>query len=198
MRTKIFIFALAMMLNTCLLFALPFLKYLSQETGLRVVQYNNQQVRVLQVNLEQEKKKPKKLVKVKTLKPKLGKQKAEKSRFDLDLGLGTAGTGVALQGAATKNIIYEQHEVDGKPVRISGRDVEAPINFTEKDLTGKVELEVIIEANGRVSFVETRLETPLGYNLAKAASTAVKTWKFRAARIKKVPVRIRVIIPFVF
>ncbi len=197
LRGKLVVGLGALCVSSAILFALPLMKYFTGRTANAGDAELGQPLKITQLNLDEKKKKIKK-VKVKTTRPKLTRQAQTSSRFKLDFGLGGFGDGASMSSSDSANIIYNEGSVDIDPVRVSGRAPEVPGAFAAASIEGRVEVQAVIEANGEVSQLKVILETPPNYQLGRSAAAAMRTWRYRPAMVKNLPVRIRVIVPFIF
>ncbi|BBM89535.1 hypothetical protein COTS27_01239 [Spirochaetota bacterium] len=196
-RTMVVVSIIALVINIGVLFVMPLIKHIRKEQLLEADVNANAQLKVTRVSFE-EKEKPVKKVKIKTVKPKLTKKEVRDDRFDLDFAVGANGGGAAISSDDVGSVIYDEGDVEVDPVRISGREPEVPFAFAATEGEGRVEVQVVIDTDGRVGEVQVILEDPPSYQLGRAVAAAVRTWKYRPAMVKGIPVRIRVIVPFIF
>lgn len=193
---KLLIFAFAAVISLVFLLVLPLYQYYVRGSDLEKSGSKKDSIVAVPISLSQKPKKVKKL-RVRSKKPKIAQSATRSDRFNLDLSA-SGGTGVAMGVGDTADIIYDQGQVDSLPVRVRGRAPEVPRSFSISGQRGLVELELIIEVDGKVGKVSVSKEEPKGYGLAEVAIKAVRTWKFRPALLNGIPVRLRVTQPFGF
>ncbi len=194
MGYKIKIIVLAVLVNTVIFFFLPYIKYLQDKKLAELLTGSKKQTVVRTFTPPPE---------VKKREIKLQKQQRQREnqsnndRFKLDLALDT-GVGVGIGGDAGENLIYQEGDVDVLPQKRSGNNPEIPSLFASSGKSGKVEVQVVIDEAGNVLRVQPLSEEPQGYGLKNSVVSVIWNWKFRPATLKNIPVKIQVIIPFVF
>ncbi len=195
MNYKYKIVLLAFIVNGVIFFLLPYIKYLQDKklAELFNTQNNNPIAREFKVTPPEDKKKKLKIKKNQSSQ----KKKVSNERFQLNLGV-NQGTGIGIASDNDKNIIYQEGDVDSLPEKISGNDPRVPDFFLQSSLPGRVEALVVIDEKGKVVKVSTLKEEPPDYQLKNSVANAVWGWRFKPATLKNIPVKIQVIIPFVF
>jgi TonB family protein len=127
-----------------------------------------------------------------------GSERAMAMKFTPDLSVeGSAnGASVAMQGQDLKAEVFEEGQTDENPVPIFTPAVEYPERAREQGIQGVLKVEFIIDISGRVQSV-TILESPHPSISAEARKT-IAQWRFKPARNKGVPVRVRRRLPIEF
>ena len=109
-------------------------------------------------------------------------------------GVGT-GTGI---GSAAQQVVYDAGQVEEEASVLKEVTSNMPLRAKREGVSGRVELFLVVEANGTVSSIQIIKEEPLGYGFGKEASTAMAGFIFKAAKIKGVPVRQKYRKQFIF
>jgi len=81
---------------------------------------------------------------------------------------------------------------------IERTDPRYPRKAMRREISGAVELELLVDESGRVSGVEIVQETPTEIGFAEAASTAARDWRFEPFTLDGRPIEHRVRIEFEF
>ncbi len=195
MNEKVKIIALALVINTVVFFFLPYLKHLQDKKLAELLgdKPENALAKSFKITPPEVKKK-----KIKVQKRKVENDKQlNNDRFKLDLSLNT-GSGIGIGSASDENVVYQEGDVDTLPQKIRANDPEIPNLFARSSLKGNVEVLVVINEQGRVVKISPLKEEPKGYELLKSVTSAVWGWRFKPATLKNIPVKVEVIIPFVF
>jgi protein TonB len=140
----------------------------------------------------QPKKKEKKVVRKKIRKVSSEQSRSTMSsmqmRFNPDLGV-AEGEGVAVESRDLEAVIFEEGETDEDPVPLHISPVAYPNRAKELGIQGVLLIEIVIGLDGKVESVEI-LKSPHPSFSSEARKT-VKKWRFKPAKNKGVPVRIR-------
>lgn len=140
----------------------------------------------------QPKKKEKKVVRKKIRKVSSEQNRSTMSsmqmRFNPDLGV-AEGEGVAVESQDLEAVIFEEGETDEDPVPLHVSPVAYPNRAKELGIQGILLIEIVIGLDGKVESVEI-LKSPHPSFSSEARKT-VKKWRFKPAKNKGVPVRIR-------
>jgi protein TonB len=129
--------------------------------------------------LKKEKPPPKVHPKVKNIIPKLDASNLSllDVAFEADLGLAD-GMQVSL---GVK--IWNEADVDQKPVALFKAQPIYPIGAKSKNVTGRVELRMMVDRDGRVKNIEILKGEPEGV-FEDATKEAVVRWRFQPAKVK--------------
>lgn len=200
-KSVILIGSVAFVINSVFVFSLPLVDFLKTNSFGTLLAVRDKKLEAVKVNLETPpKKKPKIKPRVEPKSTEINRKfDARSDRFQLDLGVNQGtGAGVAISENSQKNIIFSQNEVEVDPIRTGGRTPVIPQAFIDLNQEGRVDLEVVIDENGEMVDARLLQEDPVGFGLKESALSAIKTWKFKPARINRIPVKVRVIIPFIY
>lgn len=194
---RIGLFALAFVVTFVVFFTFPVLNYLQHRDKKKRPETTAARVLSLQqVNLNEEKKEKRKL-KVRDAKPQKSAAKAETGRFQLKLGVANEG-GVSVSESDTKVIVYNEGEVDQEAVPTKRNLPRKPQAAEAAGVTGEVEVEFVVDEGGKVISAKAVKVNPDGYGFKEAAVNAIWEWRFKPATYKKIPVRVRYIVPIRF
>jgi len=92
--------------------------------------------------------------------------------------------------------VYELFDVDEPPEPIKHVQPEYPKEALEKGLEGRVLVEAVIDENGNV--IDARIEYSDNEIFNEAALAAMRKMKFKPAKLRGIPVKVRIIQPFIF
>ena len=107
-------------------------------------------------------------------------------------GIDPRCTSAGASGAAPADTaIYDTSRVDTRPAYVSGQPPRYPKDLREAGTTGDVEVEIVVNADGRVEPSSIRVLEYSDREFADSAVDAVRTWRFCPATRRGVPVRIR-------
>ncbi|MBD3343786.1 MAG: TonB family protein [Chitinivibrionales bacterium] len=138
---------------------------------------------------EEKKQKQQRIRKVRSGEAKEG-GKSMKFKFSPDLGV-EGGEGVAVQTQGDMEaVVFEEGETDEPFVVINRQPPPYPDRARELGIEGALELLFVIGVDGKVHDLEiVRSPHP---TISKEARNAVSKWKFKPAKNKGVPVKVRV------
>lgn len=112
-------------------------------------------------------------------------------RFKFTPDLAVEGTGeVAMAREELEAAVFEEGETDEPAVPIYQPSVPYPDRARELEIEGTLEAVIIIDTQGKVSSIEVVRSPHAG--ITAAARKVIATWRFKPARNKGVPVRMRV------
>jgi TonB family protein len=117
-------------------------------------------------------------------------------RFSPDLGVAGAGTGVGMAQQELAAVIFEEGETDEDVVPVHVPPIEYPERARELGIEGVLLLELVIGRDGKVESVEI-LKSPHP-SIAAQARKAVGQWRFKPAKNKGIPVRVRAVKEILF
>ena len=124
-----------------------------------------------------------------------GAGRATELRFTPDLSLGD-GEGVAVDQSAPEMMVFEEGQTDEPVVPLSQRMPTYPPRAKEEGIEGGVQVELIIDREGKVSDVSfVRLPHVV---FRRPVLEAVRRWRFKPAKHKGVPVSVRRRVPIEF
>jgi protein TonB len=110
-------------------------------------------------------------------------------RFALDLSVSAEASDDAVTIAQQQTGIYKTWEVDVRPQERRILFPAFPKEAQEKEVEGRVILEMVISERGRVSTVNIIEEVPSSLGFGQAAVEAVRKWEFEPAMIEGIPVK---------
>jgi periplasmic protein TonB len=121
-----------------------------------------------------------------------GAAKSMSMKFTPDLSVeGSAnGAAVSLQGQDLQAEIFEEGQTDEAFVPVYNPPVEYPERARELGVQGTLEVVFVIDIDGKVTSLEIR-KSPHP-TIATEARKTISSWKFKPARNKGVPVKVRV------
>ena len=109
-------------------------------------------------------------------------------RFSPDLSV--EGTGEVVMGQQDlAAVIFEEGQTDEPPVPVFKPPIPYPERARELEVEGVLEVIIIIDLDGKVKTVEV-VKSPHS-SITSAARKVISTWRFRPARNKGIPVRVR-------
>jgi protein TonB len=123
---------------------------------------------------------PKVNPKLKDIMPKFDAGSMLDVPFQFDLGLAADDAGMAL---STGMKIWNESDVDVKPVPLFRSRPDYPAQAMAKGITGTVTFKFLVDADGMVSSVEIVRSEPAGV-FDDATMAAVRQWRFQPAKIK--------------
>ena len=129
--------------------------------------------------LQKEKPPPKVHPKIKNIIPKMDASNLSMLDVGLEFDLGLAGGMEVSMGVK----IWDELEVDQKPVSLFRMQPIYPIEAKNKNITGRVEFRFLVDRDGRVKEVEILQAEPDGV-FDQAATDAAKRWRFQPAKVK--------------
>ncbi|MBD3420173.1 MAG: TonB family protein [Chitinivibrionales bacterium] len=138
---------------------------------------------------EEKKKKRRRIRQVKSGEAK-GGNRGMKLKFNPDLGV-ASGEGVAVESQQDLEAeVFEEGETDEDFVVIRQTPIEFPERAKEQGIEGTLEVVFIIGVDGQAKDIEiVRSPHP---TITGAARDAIERWKFKPAKNKGVPVKVRV------
>ncbi|MBN8215361.1 MAG: TonB family protein [Spirochaetes bacterium] len=191
------LFSLAFAVTFVVFFTFPVLNYLQHREKKKRPESGGARAITLQpVNLNEEKKEKRKL-KMRDAKPQKAAAKAETGRFQLKLGVAAEG-GVSVSDSDTKVIVYNEGEVDQEAVPTKRNLPRKPQAAEAAGVAGEVEVEFVVDESGKVISAKAVKVNPDGYGFKEAAVNAIWEWRFKPATYKKIPVRVRYLVPIRF
>jgi protein TonB len=93
-------------------------------------------------------------------------------------------------------IVFEIYELDEPPQPLVQVQPEYPEKAKKAKLEGRVIVAAVVDENGDVIQASIHYSTNPIFN--EAALEAAKKMKFKPGRLKDIPVKVKVLIPFVF
>ncbi|MBD3240646.1 MAG: TonB family protein [Chitinivibrionales bacterium] len=110
-------------------------------------------------------------------------------KFTPDLSV-SSGSGVGVEQADLESMVFEEGETDEAAVLLRRTSVPYPRRAVEMGIEGTAVLEIVVGRDGRVESVTViRVPHPV---LRKPLTETVERWRFRPAKQKGIPVRMRV------
>jgi TonB family protein len=107
-----------------------------------------------------------------------------------DLGVeGAGGVEVAMQGQDLEAMVFDESQTDENVVPLFTPSVEYPPRAREIGVQGALEAIITIDRNGEVAKVEI-VKSPHP-SISEEAKRVIATWRFKPAKIKGVPVKVR-------
>jgi protein TonB len=133
--------------------------------------------------------------KVQEIKPRAAKSESgvERARaftmkFSPDLNVGTSD-GVAVEESNLETVVFEEGEADVSAIPVLRAPIPFPPRARDAGIGGVVEMIILVDRKGNVASVEfTKVPSPL---FKKPVEEVVRTWKFKPAMNKGVPVNMR-------
>jgi TonB family protein len=110
-------------------------------------------------------------------------------RFTPDLSVEGSG-GVAMAREELAAVVFEEGETDEPAVPLYQPAIPYPDRARDLEIEGTLEVILIIDTRGRVSSIDV-VRSP-HVSITNAARKVIATWRFKPARNKGVPVRMRV------
>jgi len=112
------------------------------------------------------------------------------SRFSPDLSV-EGGGGVAVAAAGTMQAeVFEEGQTDEDAVPVFSSPVPYPDRARELGVEGVLEVVFVVDVDGKVSSLEI-VRSPHA-SITAAAKKTIAQWRFKPARNKSVPVRVRI------
>lgn len=180
------IFLLAFLINFGIFYSFPVIYYLKGNARPAEKKVEHKKLELTQIRKEQKKEKKKKL-KVKKVQPQKSSTKARKSRFQMKLGSG--GSGVGMASSDMKKIVFKANEVDKEARPMSQTAPDYPTDAENAGITGYADILITVDENGSVTSAKIVEENPQGFGFGDAAAAAVYKWRFRPAEKENIPVR---------
>ena len=116
---------------------------------------------------------------------------ASQVQFKFTPDLAVEGTGeVAMAREELEAVVFEEGETDEPAVPLYQPSIPYPDRARELEIEGTLEVIIIIDTQGKVSSIEV-VRSP-HTSITAAARKVIATWRFKPARNKGVPVRMRV------
>jgi protein TonB len=113
------------------------------------------------------------------------------SRFAMDLDVAGVGAGVGTKdGPGIVEFEEGETDTDPQPIRSSLREPVYPARAREAGITGVTVLRFLVDERGTVRKVDVVSEDPPNFGFAAAARDAVMQYRFKAATLQGMPVRI--------
>jgi len=109
-------------------------------------------------------------------------------RFTPDLSVEGAA-GVAMEGQELSAVIFEEGETDEDAVALYQPAISYPQRARELEIEGTFEAIIVLDTHGKVQSVEI-VRSP-HVTISNEARRTIGTWRFKPARNKGVPVRVR-------
>jgi protein TonB len=111
-------------------------------------------------------------------------------RLTPDLGVeGGGGVAVAMQGQDLEAMVFDENQTDENVVAVSTPPVEYPQRARELGVQGMLEAVITIDRDGSVARVEIK-KSPHP-SISEEAQRVMSMWRFKPAKIKGVPVKVR-------
>lgn len=118
-----------------------------------------------------------------------GKRSTESSSMRFTPDLSNHGTGVAIKYEKLEAVVFNEGETDEDLVAERITPIPYPERAKNLGIEGILEIEILIGTSGSVEQI-TIIRSPHP-SFDKAAKSAVVKWKFKPAKNKGVPVRVR-------
>jgi TonB family protein len=107
-----------------------------------------------------------------------------------DLGVeGAGGVEVAMQGQDLEAMVFDESQTDENVIPLFTPSVEYPQRARELGIQGTLEAVVTIDRNGAVAKIDI-VKSPHS-SISEEAKRVIATWRFKPAKIKGVPVKVR-------
>ena len=107
-----------------------------------------------------------------------------------DLGVeGGGGVAVNLQGQDLEAMVFDEGQTDENVVALSTPPIPYPQRAKELGIQGTLEAVITIDRDGTVAKVDI-VKSP-HQSIAEATKKVIKTWQFKPAKIKGIPVKVR-------
>jgi protein TonB len=125
------------------------------------------------------------------------------SAFAMDLGIAASpygeggavaaggGTGGDGKGAGGAAVVFEPGDVDLQAKVLTEAFPEYPARAQREGINGRVDVLIVVQADGKVGAVDLINEDPPGYGFGRSAVAAMKKYTFSPARKEGVPVSMR-------
>jgi TonB family protein len=110
-------------------------------------------------------------------------------KFTPDLSVEGTG-GVAMEQDELAAVVFEEGETDEPAVPLYQPPIPYPDRARDLEIEGTLEVILIIDTQGKVGSIEV-VRSP-HVSITNAARKVIATWRFKPARNKGVPVRMRV------
>ena len=118
-----------------------------------------------------------------------GKTDPMNFKFTPDLSVEGSG-GVAMEQQDLQAVVFEEGETDEAAVPLYRPAIPFPERAQELEIKGVLEAEIIVGTDGKVESVDI-LKTPHS-SFTSVAKKVITTWRFKPARNKGIPVKVRV------
>jgi protein TonB len=102
---------------------------------------------------------------------------------------GAGGVAVVMQGQDLDAMVFDENQTDENVVPVSTPAVEYPQRARDLGVQGTLEAVITIDRNGSVAKVEIK-QSPHS-SISEEAKRVIATWRFKPAKIKGVPVKVR-------
>jgi TonB family protein len=102
---------------------------------------------------------------------------------------GSGGVGVAMQGQDLDAMVFDESQTDENVVPISTPLVGYPQRARELGVQGTLEAIITIDRDGAV--VKVDIKKSPHPSISEEAKKVIATWRFKPAKIKNVPVKVR-------
>jgi periplasmic protein TonB len=110
-------------------------------------------------------------------------------RLTPDLGVEGGGVAVAMQGQDLEAMVFDENQTDENVVPVSTPPVEYPQRARDLGVQGTLEAVITIDRDGSVIKIEFR-KSPHS-SISDEAKRVIATWRFKPAKIKGIPVKVR-------
>lgn len=127
---------------------------------------------------------PKVNPKIKNIMPKMDASSLLDVPFQFDLGL---SQGDSDMGLSLGMKIWNEGDVDVKPVALFRTRPVYPAGAMSKNVTGRVSFKMLVDRDGMIKTVEILEAEPSGV-FEEATVNAVRQWRFQPAKVKGEPV----------
>lgn len=118
-----------------------------------------------------------------------GKRSTESSSMRFTPDLSAHGTGVAIKSEKMETVVFNEGETDEDLVAEKIIPIPYPERAKNLSIEGTLEIEIVIGVTGKVEKIDiVRSPHP---SFDKAAKSTVSKWRFKPAKNKGVPVKIR-------
>lgn len=183
-------FVLSFIISFVLIFSIPFYQLIKTGKYKKKNRMNIVKVKTkAKLNPKKEKRPEKKIKKIKMKSRSLKQSMQSMGRFALDLSVSSAAKNAVMTSVSDKKNTYKDWEVD---VRASERRIilpEYPKEAQEKEIEGRVLLEITVSEQGNVNSAIIIEEKPQGLGFGQSALNSVRQWQFEPASIEGIPVR---------
>jgi protein TonB len=184
-------FVSALLVNAVLFTAIPALHNLFgafEKRGERELQRRRVVAEVVRPPEEEKRPRRRRIRRVKTTAARSGAN-ATTMRFTPDLGTAGGASGVAMESRDLEAMVFNEGETDEDliPVRIT--PIQYPGRARELGIEGTLDVEIIVGRDGKVESVD--ILTSPHPSISAAARRTIARWRFKPAKNKGIPVRVR-------
>jgi len=102
---------------------------------------------------------------------------------------GGGGAGVAMQGQELEAMVFEEGQTDENVVPLFVPSIAYPQRAKEMGIQGTLEAVITIDRDGKVIKVDI-VKSPHP-SITEEARKMIVTWRFKPAKIKGIPVKVR-------